>query len=289
MKQSFTNWLIFTGLSLTWGCSFILMKVGMEALTPFQVASIRLMAAGISLLPFFFQYIRTTPLRKVPVILLSGILGNGIPAFLFCVAESRIDSSLAGILNALTPLMALVAAFLLFKAPVKRQQLLGICIGLAGVVMLFLERGFGNNAYWLYGGWIVLATACYGINISLVQHYLKGYTSLQLGSIALFGVGAMAAAVFFSGDLAAFHAAHFPWASVAAACTLGVVGSGIASVLFYLLIQRAGSLFASMVTYAIPIVAIGWGIAAGEAVTVFQVACLGIILGGVYLVNRKKA
>lgn len=264
------------------------MKVGMEALTPFQVASIRLLSAGISLLPFFFQYIRTTPLRKVPVVLLSGILGNGIPAYLFCIAESRIDSSLAGILNALTPLMALVAAFLLFKVPVKRQQLFGICIGLAGVVMLFLEKGFGDNAYWYYGCWIIVATACYGINIALVHHYLKGYTSLQLGSIALFGVGGMAAAVLFSGDLTAFRGAHFPWASVAAACTLGVVGSGIASVLFYLLIQRAGSLFASMVTYAIPIVAIGWGMAAGETITFLQVACLGTILAGVYLVNRKK-
>jgi drug/metabolite transporter (DMT)-like permease len=265
------------------------MKLGMEGLTPYQVASLRLFSAGITLLPFFVKAIRQIPRNKIPVIILSGILGNLIPAYLFCIAETHVDSALAGMLNALVPLMALLAAFFIFKVPILKNQLLGICIGLLGVIMLLAAQGVSTD-YWYYGLWIVLATVCYGLNISLVHNYLKGFSSVQLSAVALFFCAMFSLPVLiFSGFFSLAAGPSAPWTSIAAAATLGIMGSGIATVLFYNLINKAGAMFASMVTYVLPVVAIGWGIFYGEHITLFQVGCMVVILVGVYLVNRKKA
>lgn len=263
------------------------MKIGMEGLQSYQVASVRLVAAGLTLLPFFLKYIRETPLNKLPYILLSGLLGNGIPAFLFCLAETRIDSALAGILNSFTPLMALIAGTLIFKSPFEKRQLSGICVGLLGVVGLFIAKGV-SAGYWYYGFYVLLATVCYGINIALVHHYLKGFSSIQLSSIALAFCAVLALPVLICSHFFPLFAGQgAPWIPLAASATLGVFGSGIATVLFYILIQRAGSVFASMVTYALPVVAIGWGLLAGENISWLQVVFMGVILAGVYMVHKK--
>lgn len=288
MNQRLLNWGIFLLLSLTWGSSFILMKLGLTSFSPYQVASIRLISAGAALLPFFFRFIRQTPVNKIPVIILSGLLGNGIPAYLFCIAETRIDSSLAGMLNSFTPVFALIFSVALFSAPALRRQVVGLSIGFAGVILLFLVKGVDANAYWYYGFLVILATACYGLNIALVHHYLKEFQSLQLVSVSLFFMGLFALPVLLLSDFGAtFRAAEQPWMSLAASCTLGLIGTGVASLLFYQLIRSAGAMFASMVTYGLPVVAIGWGLLAGESVNGWQVVCLAVIMSGVYLVNRK--
>ncbi|WP_158538621.1 DMT family transporter [Chitinophaga skermanii] len=292
MNHRLINVLIFILLALTWGSSFILMKIGLQSFSSNQVASMRLLAAGISLLPFFFYFIRKTPRGKLPVIILSGLLGNGIPAYLFCLAETQIDSSLAGILNSLTPLFALLSGIVLFKAPMVKKQLIGICVGLIGVVGLFAVKGIQTNEYWYYSFFVIAACICYGLNIALVHHYLKGYSSLQLGSIALFFMAIFALPILLFSDIkAAFQTGATPWESLGASAVLGIMGTGVASVLFYQLIKRAGGMMASMVTYALPVVAIGWGFVAGESISWLQVVCMGIILSGVYLANNaaKKA
>ncbi len=288
MDQRILNWGIFLLLSLTWGSSFILMKLGLGSFSPYQVAAIRLISAGLALLPVFFRYIRQTPAGKIPVIVLSGLLGNGIPAYLFCIAETRIDSSLAGMLNSFTPVFALLFTVALFHAPVAKRQLTGLAIGFAGVICLFLVKGIDTNAYWYYGFFVILATACYGLNIALVHHYLKEFASLQLVSISLFSMAVLSLPVLLFSDFAAILGqGGGAYASLAASVTLGLMGTGVASILFYQLIRSAGAMFASMVTYGLPVVAIGWGLLAGEDVNALQVVCLGVIMSGVYLVNRK--
>lgn len=289
MNSRFSHWGIFLLLSLTWGSSFILMKIGLEAFTAYQVASLRLVTASLVLLPFFFRAIRQVPSNKIPVIILSGLLGNGMPAFLFCIAETKIDSALAGILNSLTPLMALLSGLLFFHSPIRKQQLVGVCTGLLGVILLFTNKGIDSNPYWYYGLLILVATISYGCNISLVHHYLKGFTSMQLGSIAMVFCGLFTLPILlFTDFFPQFATPQAPWRSLGAAVILGVMGTAIASVLFYLLIKRAGAMFASMVTYALPVVAIGWGLLANETITIVQVLCMLLILFGVYLVNRAK-
>lgn len=288
MDQRLLNWGIFLLLSLTWGSSFILMKLGLESFNPYQVASLRLISGGLALLPFFLKAIREVPKNKLPLIIVSGLLGNGIPAYLFCIAETRIDSSLAGMLNSFTPVFALFFGLVIFRAPVAKRQLIGLAIGFVGVICLFLAKGINTNQYWYYGFFVVLATACYGLNITIVHHYLKGHASMHLVSISLFFMAVFALPVLLSGNFfSLFQGDNKPWMSLGASVLLGVMGTGIASILFYQLIRSAGTIFASMVTYGLPIVAIGWGLLAGEVINVLQVLCLFGIMGGVYLVNRK--
>ena len=289
MNQRIANLGVFILLSLTWGSSFILMKIGLESFTSYQVASLRLVAAGIALLPFLPKALKQTPANKLPIIFLSGLLGNGIPAFLFCLAETEIDSSLAGILNALTPLMALLSGIIIYKSPFRKEQLTGIFVGLAGVVLLFTSKGINTNNHWYYAFLVILATISYGVNISLVHHQLKGFSSVQLGSIAMFFCGVVTFPIlWFSNFFPRFTMPDAPWRSLGAGLVLGVMGTGVAAVLFFLLIKRAGSVLASMVAYALPLVAVGWGLVAKESINWVQVLSMLVILAGVYLVNAAS-
>jgi drug/metabolite transporter (DMT)-like permease len=288
-RQNFTNWLLFLLLSLVWGSSFILMKTSAEHLNGLQIGSVRIFAAGISFLPFAVIYASRIPLRKMGIVILTGLLGNFFPALLFASAiKENGESSLASILNSLTPLFVIVIGVLFYKAKVARTKMAGVLMGFAGLVMLSLLRGpvsANDNGVLL----ILIATIFYGINVNLVSQYLKGIDGLKIASVSLAIMAIPSAAIMWQQNV--FSIARYDeearW-SIAVACLLGIVGSAIATAVYYILIQRAGGLFASLVTYAIPIVAMIWGLLANETITAVEIGCLGIILGGVYLANRSK-
>jgi drug/metabolite transporter (DMT)-like permease len=288
-RQNFTNWLLFLLLSLVWGSSFILMKTSAEHLNGLQIGSVRIFAAGVSFLPFAVIYVSRIPFRKLGIVILTGLLGNFFPALLFATAiKENGESSLASILNSLTPLFVIVIGLLFYKAKVARNKLVGVLVGFAGLVMLSLLRGpvsADDNGVLL----ILIATIFYGINVNLVSQYLKGIDGLKIASVSLAIMALPSAAIMWQQNV--FSIARYDeearW-SIAVACLLGIVGSAIATAVYYILIQRAGGLFASLVTYAIPIVAMIWGLLANETITAVEIGCLGIILAGVYLANRSK-
>jgi drug/metabolite transporter (DMT)-like permease len=288
-RQNFTNWLLFLLLSLVWGSSFILMKTSAEHLNGLQVGAVRIFAAGVSFLPFAVIYISRIPLRKMGIVILTGLLGNFFPALLFATAiKENGESSLASILNSLTPLFVIVIGVLFFKAKVAKNKIAGVLVGFAGLVMLSLLRGpvsANDNGVLL----ILIATIFYGINVNLVSHFLKGIDGLKIASVSLAIMAIPSAAIMWQQNV--FSIARYDeearW-SIAVACLLGIVGSAIATAVYYILIQRAGGLFASLVTYAIPIVAMIWGLLANESITGIEIGCLAIILTGVYLANRSK-
>ncbi|HEY6955208.1 MAG TPA: DMT family transporter [Flavisolibacter sp.] len=287
-RQNFTNWLLFLLLSLVWGSSFILMKTSAEHLNGLQIGSVRIFAAGVAFLPFAVLYVSRIPLRKMGIVILTGLLGNFFPALLFASAiKENGESSLASILNSLTPLFVIVVGLLFFKSKVQRKKMVGVFLGFGGLVLLNLLRGPvspEDNGVVL----ILIATIFYGINVNLVSHFLKGIDGLKIASVSLAIMAIPSALIMWQQNV--FTIARFDegarW-SIAVACLLGVVGSAIATAVYYILIQRAGGLFASLVTYAIPIVAMMWGLLANEHITSLEIACLGIILSGVYLANRS--
>ncbi|MCU7547936.1 DMT family transporter [Chitinophagaceae bacterium LB-8] len=288
-KQKVINWSIFILLSFIWGSSFILMKVSKEDLTGVQIGAVRIFSAGFIFLAPAIFHISKVPVRKIPLIILSGILGNLLPAFLFAIAiEKKIDSSLAGILNSLTPLFVIVINMLFYKAKLPRQKIAGVVIGFIGLLVLSFSEGgisFHNSGYALL---ILVATLLYGINVNLVSHYLRDVNPIHMATISLAIMSFPAGVIAWQQDTFALlqYNVSARW-SFAAAALLGVVGSAFATVFFYYLIKKAGGLFATMTTYAIPIVAIFWGILANENVTAIQIFCLGVILGGVYLANKS--
>jgi drug/metabolite transporter (DMT)-like permease len=288
MNPKLVNWGLFFILSLIWGSSFILMKEGLKELSAYEVATIRILSAGIILLPFALKGFREIHFKDMGKVLVSGLLGSFFPAVLFCIAETQIDSALAGMLNALTPLFVIIIGFLFFKSPVQLNKTVGVVIGFCGMLLLFFSKdGNTTNNNMIFSSLVIAATICYGINVNLVSKYLKHIGSLNLAAVSFgFLIVPSAILLYFLGF---FNHSFFNRAlliSSSASIVLGVFGTAIASILFYMLMKRAGALFSSMVTYGIPFVAVFWGLLAGETVSGLQILGLMIILTGVYLANR---
>lgn len=286
-KQNFFNWLLFVVLSIVWGSSFILMKTSAEHLNGLQIGAIRIFAAGIAFLPWAVFHASKIPVKKLGIVILTGLLGNFLPALLFASAiKGNGESSLASILNSLTPLFVIIIGVFFFKAKVQNRKIAGVLVGFAGLVILSLLRGPVNaNDHGLL--LILVATVFYGITVNLVSNYLKGIDGFKIASVSLTVMAIPAGILMWQQNV--FSIARFDeeaGLSIAIACLLGIVGSAIATALYYILIQKAGGVFASLVTYAIPIVAMMWGLLAHENISALQIACLAMILGGVYLANR---
>jgi len=288
MRNTVVNWVLFIVLSLIWGSSFVLMKLGIEDLNAYEVASLRILSAGAVLLPFALKAIKAIPKEKIWYVILSGLLGSFFPAYLFCIAETRIDSSLAGILNALTPLFTVVLGVSFFHLKASRNKWVGIVVGFIGLLLLPFASSKGivlkDFSYSLF---CLLATILYGINVNMVGTHLKTVNSINIAALAfVFLMIPSSITLYFAGyfdrDLGNANIIK----ATAASAILGVMGTAVASIMFYMLLKRAGALFASTVTYGIPFVAILWGVFYGETITIMQIGCLGIILFGVYLANR---
>jgi drug/metabolite transporter (DMT)-like permease len=282
------NWILFIILSLIWGSAFLVMKESTRVLTGWEVAAIRIFSAGLVFLPFAVVQIRSIPRNRIPFVILTGMLGNLFPAFLFAIAiEKKVSSSMAGILNSLTPLFVILIAILIFKQKVQGKKIAGVLVGFIGLLILNLSKGGMTTENFGYILLILLATVLYGLNVNIVTQYLKGVDPIKMATISLSFMTIPTAVILWQQSTVqkfANDAASRP--AILYAVALGVIGSAIATAMFYVLIKKAGGLFASLVTYGIPIVAIFWGIMAGEEVTVIQVSCLAMILGGVYLANR---
>ena len=287
-EDRLANWALFTGLSIIWGSSFILMKLGLQTLSAYQVASLRILSAGIILLPAAIKKIKTIRRNRLPLILLSGFLGSFFPAFLFCIAETRINSALTGILNALTPVFTVIFGITLFATPVARKKIIGVAIGFVGLCLLFFGRGNIDLTYISFALLVVLATVSYGLNTNIVNRYMRDLKSLDIASFA-FGMLIIPCLLilWFTGFFSLDFSSHALRMSVLACSVLGIMGTAVASVMYYLLIKKSGTIFTSMVTYAIPVVAIGWGTLYNEPVVLWELVCLAIILAGVALTSKN--
>ena len=265
------------------------MKEGLTKLSAYQVASLRILSSGIVLLPSAIKYFKVIPKDKLLTIFMSGVLGSLLPAYLFCIAEEGIDSALAGTLNSLTPIFVIITGALFFQSSTTANKIFGILISFTGSILLLLSKGHMQESQNLiYVSFVVLATIFYGFNVNMVHKHLHHIGSLQIAAVALTlnaipALIVLACTGYFNLD---FTDKNVLW-STGAASILGIFGTAIASIIFYMLVKRAGAVFASMVTYGIPVIAIVWGIIYHEEVGWKQVACLAVILFGVYFANRK--
>lgn len=292
--KNLMNWGLFLILTLIWGSSFILMKEGLVKLTAYQVAAMRIFSSGMVLMPIGLRIYKQVTWQQIKYIVLSAFVGSFIPAFLFCIAEEHINSSLAGIVNALSPLFAILIGVLFYHMKTTPQKIGAVLIGFVGLCLLFLQKdGFKVDGQVGYSLLVVLATIGYGWNGNLLARHLKEVGSVNIAAIA-FPILAIPALVVLV--LSGYF--EHSWADTAflkasfAAIILGVVGTAVAQILFYMLLKRTSVIFASLVTYTIPFVAILWGVWYGETITMMQIACLILILSGVYFANlpsRKES
>jgi drug/metabolite transporter (DMT)-like permease len=282
------SWVLYGVLCLIWGSSFLLMLIGLEKLNAWQVAAIRLFSAGVILLPFAWKVMQRIPKEKISYIILSGFLGSFFPAFLFCLAETKLDSSFAGTLNSLTPIFVLIVGASFFQLKVNQRQVLGILISFTGSILLFLSKS-GKTGDLMYIGFIVLATFLYGLNVNMVSRKLKEVASFDIAVLAFsfLTIPSLVILLAFQTHQLNLSDSQTLW-SVLASAGLGIAGTTVASILFYILLKRAGGVFASTVTYGIPFVAIGWGLVYKEKITLAVVLSLLLILLGILITNLKE-
>lgn len=283
------NWLLLILLSIIWGTSYILIKKAVSVYTPMQVGSLRLSISALFCLPLVWYQWRNIPWKRIKVLLLVGITGTALPSFLFPLAQTHMSSSLAGILNSLTPLFTLILGMLLFKTNFAWGKTLGVTIGLFGAASLFLfgERaGFQGSI--AYGFLIVLATICYATSTNLVGFYLRDVNSIIISATSFIMVGIPAMLFLSTTDFATTLQRHPQgWEALGYISILAILSTVLASILFFKLIQMTSPVFASMISYLVPIVALLWGLLDEEIISIAHFFGMGLILAGVYL-SRKS-
>lgn len=291
MSKDQLKWVYLAILSVVWGSSFILIKKSLIGLTPLQLGAIRTLFAAVFLFVIGFRSIKTIKKEEWKWVAISAFAGSFIPAFLFAFAETEIDSAITSILNSTTPLMTLILGSLVFSITFNRSQLLGVVVGLIGSLILILAGANANpnQNYW-YTLLVIIASVCYATNVNIIKRYMQNISPMAIanGNFIVLIIPAFIVLIFSGFFKPEVISSHSVQVSLLYAGILAVVGTGIAKVLFNKLVQISSPVFATSVTYTIPIIALIWGLIDGETFTIVQILASLIILLGVYLVNRKK-
>ena len=291
MSKTVKKWIILLLLSFIWGSSFILIKKGLLGFSPLQLGSFRLVISALIIFAFGFKSLKDVNKSQWKWLALSGFLGSFFPSFLFAYAETEVDSTITSILNSLVPLNTVVLGFILFKIKSNRFQISGVIIGFIGAVLLILEGAALNpNQNYGYTGLIILATLMYAANVNIIKRYLNEVRPLTIAMANFVVVFIPAIAVLFcSGGLSMAtlsSTAFLP--ALGCVFLLSLFGTALAKILFNTLIQISNPVFASSVTYLMPLVALFWGITDSEIFNFFQGLAAFIILSGIYLANVKS-
>jgi len=289
LEKKIWHWIVLFFLAFIWGTSFILMKKGLQSYTSTQLAAFRMFFSFVFFIPFIiskFKYLKKEYIKSLVII---GFIGSFFPAFLFAEAQTNINSSLAGMLNSLTPIFVLIVGIIFYKTKTKMFRVIGIIIGLLGASGLFLKNMdvmFSNINY--YGLFIVLATFFYGINANEVKNKLKDLDGITISALSFLFIGPIAGVILLFSDFSAAIQTPNYLINLGYIAILSFFSSFFAGIIFNVLIKKTTAIFASSVTYIIPIFAIFWGFVDGEKINFIQLISITIILLGVYLVKKKE-
>lgn len=294
MKIELKAWLLLFVLAGIWGSSFILMKKGMfhdethPIFSAMQVGALRITIASGVLLPFgIFNLRKIKSFKQFIFLTMVGVFGNFIPAFLFTYAETGLSSGYAGMLNSFTPIFTLLIGFFVFKVRLSSVQIIGVFIGFIGIVLLMLAGSdFKSSGTWWQISAIVLATFMYGISLNTIKHTLQQFSAIEITSLAfsIVFIPSLIANYIF-GTVSTLQTNPFALEGLTAISILAIFGTALANIVFNRVITYTSTLFASGVTYFIPIVAVLIGFSFGERITFFQLLAMVVVLIGVFIAN----
>ncbi|GAB4321381.1 MAG: DMT family transporter [Bacteroidales bacterium] len=279
---------ILLALAMIWGSSFILIKIGLKSFSNTQSAALRLFFASLVLLPLAWKNRSHFSRKDLKSLLIAAFIGSFIPAFLFTKAQTRIDSATAGILNSLTPVFTLIVGLLWHRTRVTGWQITGLFLGLLGAVGLITQGTPGAISFNSYGFFVVLATLCYGFNVNQIKSYLTHLNGIRITAFSFMFIFPAATLWLLTEDFSGVPMSPGWGWHLSALAVLGIIGTAFAMLLMNSLIRYTSAVFASSVTYIIPVFAILWGLADGEIITAGDLGFMAVILGGVYLINSRR-
>jgi drug/metabolite transporter (DMT)-like permease len=292
MSVTFKKWAYLFTLSLIWGSSYILIKKGLVGLTPLQVGSFRILFTTVILFVFGFKTLKGLSREQWKWIAHTGFYGTFFPTFLFSFAETEVNSSVASVLNGLTPLFTLIFAFFFYQVKIAKKQVFGVLVGFLGTLLLVAQEfSFSTTNDPKYSLLVVCASVFYGINVNILKNKLSGVSSMgiALGNFLAIAPAALLVLVFSNFSWVDFYQEEETMKSLGFILILALFGTAVAKVMFNKLLELSSAVFAVSITYLLPIVAIGWGLLDGENFGGLQWVAALLIICGVYLVTEKKA
>lgn len=289
MNADREKWVLLILLSLIWGSSFILIKKSLDHFSPYQVGALRVLIAGIILMPIAISKYRLFPKRHLKWLILAAFTGNFIPMFLFPIAEMEISSSIAGIINSMMPIFVIIVGTLFWKFETTKRQMTGIFISFTGVCLLAF--GGGDDAKFKIFPILLLlsATLCYAISTTTVKSKLMDVSSTVLSAFVFSFILFLPSlvALVSTGFVSNFTFSKENMIGLMFVSLLSVFGTGLAMMMNYRLLKVSTPLFASTVTLLMPIVAIIWGILDGEKLTILQFVGASVIIAGLIFLRAK--
>ncbi len=290
-------WFLLILLSIVWGASYILIRFslydfdGNQRLKPDQLGAIRMVVASVVLLPFFLKYYKNIERKHILFIIISGLCGNGLPAYLFAYAQIHLESAITGMLNSFVPIFAITISALVFGFKVKWNHLVGIVLGVVGVYIIVyskLEKVTLTQDELVPFALVILATLCYAISLNVIKYKLSDLRPMTITSAAFLAVGLPSLVYLFTTDIVQQVADQKDiWVGIGFVSLLAIAGTAVAVYLFNHLIKISSPLFASSVTYFIPVVATILGVVYGESISAYEFVGMSVLIAGVLLINRQ--
>ena len=289
MNPEKEKWVLLLVLSIIWGSSFILIKKSLNHFNPYEVGALRVLIAGILLLPMAIMNIKKFPKKYFKWLLLAAITGNFIPMFLFPIAEMDVSSSIAGIVNSMLPIFIIIVGSLLWKSSTTKRQLIGVAISFSGACILAFSGGKGGELKLIPILLLLIATLCYAISLTTVKSKLTNIPAKILSAYVFSFVLIVPSivALVFAGFFNNLHPDESLFIGLGYVSLLSVFGTGLAMMLNYRLLNISTPLFSSTVTLLMPIVAVIWGVLDGEKLTLLQGFGGVIILSGLIFLRAK--
>ncbi len=291
MNPEKEKWILLVLLSVIWGSSFILIKKSLEHFNPYEVGALRVLIAGIILLPFALMNIRKFPKKHLKWLILAAVTGNFIPMFLFPIAETEVSSSIAGIINSMMPIFVIIVGALLWKFQTTKRQIIGVVISFSGACILAFSGGEGGQFKLIPILLLLLATLCYAVSTTTVKSKLNDIPAKILSAFVFSFVLIIPSmvALVFAGFFNNLQMNTSLWEGLGFVSLLSIFGTGLAMMLNYRLLSVSTPLFASTVTLLMPVVAIIWGVLDGEKLTMMQGFGAVVILAGLIFLRQMPA
>ena len=291
MTITIKKWVYLFTLSIIWGSSYILIKKGLVGLTPLQLGSTRIVMTTVILMIFGWKQLQKIPKEAWKWIIMTGFFGTFFPSYLFAFAETVIDSSVAAVLNGMTPFFTLILGLLFFNSSFKWMKIVGVLVGFGGTLILVSnEFNMRSGLSSWYTFLVMAATLCYSINVNLIKHKLQGVPALAiaLGNFIAILIPAFGVLLFTDFSWTKITSSPQVSSSIGYILILSLFGTALAKVMFNELVSISTAVFSISIAYLLPIVAIAWGLLDGEQFTLIQWFGCALILLGVYLITDKK-